>query len=86
MIPMLMIVHVSPRGGPRLRFWLPLFLLWLLLAPLAVLLSPIAAAVCLARGINPVTALAGACGVLGSATGLCVDVESPGASVLVRVI
>ncbi len=84
MIPMLAVIRVRHRKG-RFALWAPLFLIWLLLAPVAVILAPIAMAISLVRRRNPVRLAAAAVGVLGALTGLVIEVDSPAASVLVRI-
>ncbi len=80
MIPLLAIIRIRrPQGDFSL--WLPVFVLWLLL----VLLSPILAAAFMTRRVNPFAGLAGLAGLLGAANGLRLEVESPTASVQVRV-
>ena len=86
MIPLFMTVRVQARGGPDFRLWLPLFLAWPLILPLMVLLTPFFAVFWLARGVNPVTATTAVWVAMGSLSGLCVDVDSPTANVLVRII
>jgi hypothetical protein len=81
MIPLIAIIRIRrPHGSFSL--WLPVFLLW----PLLVLLTPVLAATFMARRVNPVVGLAGLGGLLGSSSGLRLEVESPSASVQVRVI
>ena len=84
MIPVWAVIHVRHAGG-GFRLWAPLFLVWLVLAPLAVVLSPIGAAVCAARGLNPVKAAGAMAGVIGSLAGVVIEVDSPKAGVLVRI-
>ena len=85
MIPMLATVNIShPRG--RIRLWAPLFLLWLLLLPLAILALPLIAVAGLVTGFNPIRFLIGVGGVLSASVGTCIDVQAPGAQVLVRIL
>ena len=81
MIPLLAVIRVQrPQGGFSL--WLPVFLLWLLL----VILSPLLAVSFLARRVNPLVGLAGLGGLLAASSGFRLEVESPAASIQVRVI
>ena len=85
MIPMIAQIHVRHAHG-RLRLWIPLFLVWLLLLPFALVALPVAAIALRLRGIDPWRAVA----VLGSLacalTGTLVEVDSPEATVLVRIL
>jgi hypothetical protein len=85
MIPVLAIVRIRhPKG--RFGVWAPLILLWPLLALLALILAPVWTLYVLARGRNPAVLAGGICGLIFSLRGACVEIESPAASVLVRVI
>jgi len=73
------------KGGhlPRLRLWLPLFLIWPLVAAFLLLLSPIFL-VCLAVGffffevtLNPFELLGGCYGIVCGLRGTSIDVDSP---------
>ncbi|QUD85992.1 hypothetical protein [Phenylobacterium montanum] len=86
MIPLLAVVHVRNGHGPMLRLWLPLILVWLLIAPLVILALPIAIFIALVLAINPFPLLGGLWSLLSAARGTCVDVKSPDASVLVRIV
>ena len=85
MIPLLAVVRVE-AGQTRIGFWAPLFLLWLLLAPILIVLSPLLLVICLAMGLNPVRATGALSAALCSLTGVLVQVESPGTTVLVRIV
>jgi hypothetical protein len=85
MIPVLATVRIE-TGRTRIGFWAPLLLLWLLLAPLAVVLSPLLIVMCLAMRLNPARAAGALAGVLCALPGVRVEVESPGATVLVRIV
>lgn len=85
MIPVLAFIRVE-AGRTRLGFWAPLFLLWMLLLPLAIVLSPLLAGICLALRLNPARASEAVAGVLCGLAGAHVEVESPRATVLVRII
>ncbi len=85
MIPLFATIQVShPRGS--FRFLAPLFLLWLVLLPFAVILAAPCAIVCLAMRVNPVRAAGALVGVLTGITGTRVEVDSPGASVLIHIV
>jgi hypothetical protein len=86
MIPLLATVSIQPDGRRPFRLWLPLFLVWLLLLMLLLLLSPIVLIACLVCQVNPFKAVAALGGVLCSLTGTHVQIEAPGACVLVRVL
>ena len=84
MIPMYAVIEVShPRGAFRL--WAPLFLLWLVLAPVALILAPVALVACAIKGISPWRAAAAIAALLCALSGTHVQVDSPGAQVLVRI-
>jgi hypothetical protein len=86
MIPLLATVSVHPDGRRPFRLWLPLFLVWLLLLVLLVLLSPVVLIACLICRVNPFKAVAALGGLLAALTGTLVDIQAPGACVLVRVL
>jgi hypothetical protein len=85
-IPVFAIVHVEPRRGRRIRLWLPLFLVWLLLAVLGLLLSPLILIGCLIARLNPFATLWNLIGVFVALAGVNIEITSPDAAVLVRVI
>ena len=85
MIPVLAAVRIH-AGDTRIGFWAPLFLVWMLLPPLAILLSPLLIVMCLAMRLNPARAAGALAGVLCGLSGTHVEVESPGTTVLVRII
>ena len=86
MIPLIAIVHVEPRRGPRIRLWLPLFLVWLLLVILGLLLSPLILIACLIARLNPFTAIWSLIGVFVAMAGTDIEVVAPEATIIVRVI
>jgi len=85
MIPVLAAIHVRHARGV-VRLWAPLFLLWIVLIPIMLVLAFPVALVCLVVGVNPIRAGAAIGGVLFALNGTRVEVESPGASVLIRII
>lgn len=85
MIPTLALVRVRRDRG-RFSIWAPLFLLWPVLALLILLASPVLFAGCLVMGRNPDDVASAVMGVLWALGGLEIDVDSPGASVLIRFI
>lgn len=86
MIPLLAVVQIHPRHGRRIRLWLPLFLVWMLLVVLAILLSPLILVACLIARLNPFLVIGGLVGVFVALAGVHIEVRSPDADVLVRVI
>ena len=86
MIPLIAIVHVEPRHGPRIRLWLPLFLVWLLLVILGLLLSPLILIACLIARLNPFQTVWRLVGVFVAMAGVHIEVQAPDAVILVRVI
>lgn len=84
MIPLAATVRVR-AGGRRFGLWLPLFLVWALILPFAVLLSPLFLIGGWALGVRPARAAASVCGVVSALQGVLVEVEFPGARVLVRI-
>jgi hypothetical protein len=85
MMPVLAIVRIRhPRGG--FAIWAPVILLWPLVAALGLVLSPVLTGIALAKGRNPVAIADGLRRLVFSLSGLVVEVESPAASVLVRLI
>ncbi len=85
MIPLLAIVRIRCARG-SFGFWAPLFLVWLILAPLAIAASPLLLIGCAAVRLNPAAAAAGLARVLWSLAGVRVEVDAPGASVLVQLV
>ena len=86
MIPLWAQIRVQTGQGRGVRLWLPLFLAWLLLLVLAPLWLPVLLVVALFSWVNPWRYLALGWGVLSGLHGLDVDVKSPDANVLIRVI
>ncbi|HZC16048.1 MAG TPA: hypothetical protein VE309_04745 [Caulobacteraceae bacterium] len=86
MIPVFAIVHVEPRHGRRIRLWLPLFLVWLLLAVLGLPLSPLIAIGCLIARLNPFRVICNLVSVFAALAGVNIEITSPDATVLVRVV
>jgi hypothetical protein len=86
MIPLIAVVRIEPRHGRRIRLWLPLFLVWLLLVVLGLVLSPLILLACLIARLNPFQAIWGLVGVFVAMAGTHIEVQSPEAVVLVRVI
>ena len=85
MMPLLAIIRIR---HPRCRFtlWAPVILLWLVVAVLGLILSPVLALGALAERRNPVALAAGFWGLVFALSGTVVEVDSPAASVLVRLI
>jgi hypothetical protein len=86
MIPLMAQVVVEHEHGRPIRLWLPLFLVWLLVVILGVLLSPLIIVACLMVRMNPFTTAWRLCRVFGALAGTHIEVQSPEAVVLVRVI
>jgi hypothetical protein len=86
MIPVFAIVHIEPRHGRRIRLWLPLFLVWLLLVVLGLLLSPLILIACLIARLNPLATIWNLIGVFVALAGVNIEITSPDATVLVRVV
>jgi hypothetical protein len=86
MIPLLAIVQIEPRNGHRIRLWLPLFLVWLLLVVLGLVLSPLILIACLIARLNPFQVIWSLIRVFVAMAGTHIEVQSPDANVLVRVI
>jgi hypothetical protein len=86
MIPLVAIVRIEPPHGRRIRLWLPLFLVWLLLVVLGLVLSPLILIACLIARMNPFTAIWRLVGVFVAMAGTDIEVESPEATIVVRVI
>ena len=85
MIPVLAIVRIrQPKGG--FAIWAPVILLWPFAAVVALILWPFFAIYWIARRVNPFAATAALSGLAFSLRGLNVEVESPSASVQVRLI
>jgi hypothetical protein len=68
------------------RLWLPLTPLWVILAPFALALCPLLLFAPHTRGLNPYRVALALGGTLFALSGTYVDVESPDAVVLIRVI
>ncbi len=86
MIPLIAIVQIKPRNGRRIRLWLPLFLVWLLLVVLGLLLSPLILIGCLIARLNPLQVIWSLIRVFVAMAGTNIEVQSPEATILVRVI
>ena len=86
MIPLIAVVHIEPRNGRRIRLWLPLFLVWLLLVILGLLLSPLILIGCLIARLNPFLTIWSLGRVFVAMAGTHIEVQSPDAVILVRVI
>ena len=85
MIPVLAIVRVrQPKGG--FAIWAPVVLLWPLAAIVALILSPFFAVYWTARRVNPFAVAGAMSRLVFNLRGLNVEVESPSASVQVRLI
>ncbi len=85
MMPVLAIVRIRhPKGA--FAIWAPVILLWPLLTAVGLLLSPVLTGVALAKGRNPVAIADGLRRLVFSLSGTVVEVDSPTASVLVRLI
>ena len=86
MIPLMAHVVVEPEHGRPIRLWLPLFLVWLLLVVLGLILSPLILLACLIARLNPFQAIWGLVSVFVAMAGTHIEVQSPDAMILVRVI
>ena len=86
MILIWLVVKIDVQPHRRFHLRVPLLLVWLLLLPLAFLLAPAIALFCLLRRINPIRVSWAALHALGSTSGTCVEVQSPRASFLVRIV
>lgn len=86
MIPVFAIVKFEPRHGRRIRLWLPLFLVWLLLVVLGLLLSPLILIGCLIARLNPFAVIWSLVRVFVALAGVNIEITSPDANVLVRVV
>ena len=85
MMPLLAIIRIrGPRGG--FSIWAPVVLLWPLAAVVALILAPFWMIYVLARRRNPLKIAVGICGLIFSLSGARVEIDSPAASVFVRVI
>jgi hypothetical protein len=85
-IPFFAVVRIEPRRGRRIRLWLPLFLVWLLLVVLGLLLSPLILIGCLIARLNPFGVIWSLVGVFVALSGVNIEITSPDANVLVRVV
>ena len=74
----------SPRR--RVRLWIPLILLLALLSPLLIPVLAILAVVLAAMGVNPGQALRDLGRFVLAARGTHIEVEAPGASVVITII
>jgi hypothetical protein len=75
MIPLLAVLRVEREGRPRIRLWLPLFLLWLLALPLLIVTLPVVAVVLLAYGRNPLRLYAAYWNVLSAISGSHIEMH-----------
>ena len=86
MIPLIATVHIHAPGARTIRLWLPLFLVWMLLVVLGLILSPLILIACLFCGLNPFKAVWRLVAVFVAMAGTHIEIRSPEALVLVRVI
>jgi hypothetical protein len=86
MIPLFATVQIETPGARRIRLWLPLFLVWLLLVVLGLILSPLILIACLICGMNPFRAIWRLVAVFVAMAGTHIEIRSPEALILVRVI
>jgi len=85
---------VTPPAAPAaerskrtvVRLWLPLTPLWVILAPFALALCPLLLFAPHTRGLNPFRVATALGRTLFALSGTYVDVESPDAVVLIRII
>lgn len=85
MIPMVLAVRVHASPDKTVRVWIPLILVWLLLLPFVLLLAPIAMIVALVLGYNVWRGAGAIIGVFTALSGVHVEVQAPGACVLVHI-
>jgi hypothetical protein len=76
----------SQQPRPRLRLWIPLFLVWLLLLPLMLLLFPVLIVVSVAFGINPLRALTALWGLFTGLAGTNIELNDRKAAVRIRIL
>ncbi len=86
MIPSLAVIHVERRSGKPIRLWLPVILIWLLLAPFVVVLAPFCLIAAAVLRVNPLAGAAAVGSVLWELGGLRIEVDSPGARILITMI
>ena len=84
MIPLFATVHIRHADGV-IRLWAPIFLLWILMIPIAILLAIPLLIICLLGRVSPIAGVAAIGGLICGLTGTQVEVDSPGATVLVRI-
>jgi hypothetical protein len=75
-----------PRRRLALRLWLPLTPLWILLAPFALLLAPLLLATRAGRRLRPLPAAWALGSVLFALSGTVIDVDSPRATIRLRIL
>lgn len=84
--PLFMILHILPSASHRgLRLWVPLFLIWILLLPFLLVVLPVYFVVCGGVDLRPFKTLGAFFMVLGSLGGTHLEVDTPSASVFVRI-
>ena len=84
MIPLFAIVRIETPGADPVRLWLPLILVWILLAPFVLVLLPLLLVAAAVYGMSPFATLAALGGLLAALNDVHVEVQSPDASVLVK--
>lgn len=85
MIPMIATIRVRSEKGQNFCLRLPLILVWILLLPFALIIVPVVAAVMIAKGVDVGKGLVALVALLCALSGTLIEVESPDASVLVRI-
>ena len=85
MMPLLAIIRIRHAHG-GFTLWAPLVLLWLLVAVLGLVLSPLLALGAWVGRRNPAALASGFWALVFASKGTVVEVVSPAASVLVRLV
>ncbi|HWA04139.1 MAG TPA: hypothetical protein VG819_11510 [Rhizomicrobium sp.] len=75
MIPMLAVLRIERAGHPRVRLWLPLFVLWLLALPVLLVTLPVVALILAAGRENPLPLFAAYWDLLSAVAGSHVEMR-----------
>jgi hypothetical protein len=78
-------LRINVPGVPRIRLWIPLFLVWLLLLPIALLILPFFCIACLIVQLNPFRAISVFFDILSATRGSVIEVEDPGCIVKIKI-
>lgn len=86
MIPIWLDVEIKEQTRRRFRIFLPLPVIYLILAPFALLLFLVALPICAQRGVNAFRVAGAIFALLGSLSGMHVEIQQAKSSFLMSVL